>query len=131
MLFSIFFCSFRTVYIFFNSQFSLRSLLRFRRLHVTSQRLGAGGGYDTVHAEHKRSYSHCTFRGATPPLAPNRQLSAADFGVAVRVSFSRLIFISNDCLFHRIFGLYNFVEYVDLLTTFSGCTFLSGYSFKG
>ena len=40
----------------------------------TSQRLGAGGGYDTVQAGHKRSYSHCTFRGATPPLAPNRQL---------------------------------------------------------
>ena len=33
----------------------------------------AGGGYDTVHAGHKRSYSNCTFRGATPPLVPNRQ----------------------------------------------------------
>ena len=81
----------------------------FRKLLLTSERLGAGGGYDTVHAGHKRSYSHCTFRGDTPPLAPNRQLSAADFGFAFRVSFSRLIFISDGYFF----------------TVFSGCTILS------
>ena len=46
------------------------------RLHLTSERLGAGGGYETVHAGHKRSCSHCIFRGDTPPLAPNRQLCA-------------------------------------------------------
>jgi hypothetical protein len=50
-----------------------------RKLHITSERLGAGGGYDTVHAGYYRSYSHCTFRGATPPLAPNRQLYAGFF----------------------------------------------------
>jgi hypothetical protein len=48
----------------------------FAALQPTSQRLGAGGGYDTVHAGYKRSISHCIFRGATPPLAPNRQLPA-------------------------------------------------------
>ena len=51
-----------------------------------NERLGAGGGYDTVHAGHKRSYSHCTFCGATPPLAPNRPL-------AVRCFFSVIFFV--------------------------------------
>ena len=41
--------------------------------------LAQAGGCDTVHAGHKRSCSHCTYCGVTPPLAPNRPLEAVHF----------------------------------------------------
>ena len=73
-----------------------------RHIRITSERLGAGGGYDTVHAGHKRSCSHCTFCGATPPLAPNRQLAAAHF-VGSFVSF---ISLDNICSFSVVMRFY-------------------------
>ena len=70
---------------------SLNSYCAFAALLTTSERLGAGGGYDTVHAGYYRSFSHCTFRGATPPLAPNRQLCAGIF----LSKFISSLFVSN------------------------------------
>ena len=67
-------------------------------LPTTSERLGAGGGDDTVHAGHKRSYSHCSFRGATPPLAPNRQLAEVLFVFIVEM-LTNMINIKLTCLF--------------------------------
>ena len=93
----------------FKSWFQCSKFQGFTRRHFpalqpTSERLGAGGGYDTVHAGHKRSYSHCTFRGATPPLVPNRQLGVRHFSRVLSL-FTSL----SDC------------------TQFSGCTTFSEY----
>jgi hypothetical protein len=48
--------------------------LRFRRLHITEQRLGAAAASTNVHAGYKVSNTHGIFRGVTAAVAPNRKL---------------------------------------------------------
>ena len=86
--------------------FASKSHCAVRNLPITRKRLEAGGGYDTVHAGYKRSYSHYTFCGVTPPLAPNRTLSAAIFVCFCRFTFGRYVRFGRLFFFYGIFGLY-------------------------
>jgi len=72
----------RFIFIILTHLFSILSrccLPRSRRLHTTSERLGAAAAYTTVYAGYKRSFSHCLFRGVSAAVAPNRQLAAGIF----------------------------------------------------
>ena len=72
--FILFFVTFYS-FILFQTLFSVRS----RRLHTTSQRLGAVAASTELPAGYKLSNLHCLFRGATAAITPNRPLGAGIF----------------------------------------------------
>ena len=77
--------------VFFCFQIAPRTV---RRLHLTSERLGAAAASTAVYAGYKRSFSHCLFCGVTAAVAPNRQLAAAELVAHLSFFLQRLDFIS-------------------------------------